>query len=178
MKEEWKTIKYFPGYKVSSYGRVKSIKRTIIKSDGRLQSVKTRLLSLCHNSRGYLNVRLYKKGEFKTKKVHRLVGEAFITNSENKPEINHKNAVKDDNRVENLEYVTRSENAHHASVFGLYNPCQGEDVYSSLLTNKQVGSIRELLKQGQLNQREVGEIFGVRRQLISSINTGNIYKNV
>lgn len=63
---------------------------------------------------GYLRVSLYKNRKAQSKQIHRLVAEAFIENEENKPCINHKNGNKEDNSVNNLEWVTYSENIQHA----------------------------------------------------------------
>jgi hypothetical protein len=68
------------------------------------------------DKRGYLRVRLYSKTEFTSKKwfVHRLVAMTYIPNLENKPEVNHINGITTDNRVENLEWVTKNENIRHS----------------------------------------------------------------
>lgn len=111
--EIWGEIKDFPGYLVSNFGRVKSVGRKV-KNKNHLMTIKEiiRKQSLDHN--GYPVVALCNKTRYKTKIVHRLVALAFIPNPENKPYVNHKNGVQTDNRVDNLEWVTNSENLIHA----------------------------------------------------------------
>lgn len=104
--ETWRDIPGFDGdYQISSLGRLKSFKKEAV---GRVLSVK--------NSKGwYLTVNLIcRKEERHTHRIHRLVAQAFVPNPENKPEVNHKDTDKQNNRADNLEWVTRLENAHHA----------------------------------------------------------------
>lgn len=70
---------------------------------------------------------LYRYNKTKTIKIHRLVAEAFIPNLENKPQVNHINGDKTDNRVENLEWVTNSENQKHSYKIGLTVAKKGKE---------------------------------------------------
>ena len=98
-------------------------KRYAITEEGRVFSfVSARFISLhALNSKGYPKVML-SNGNQKRKyfSIHRLVAQAYIPNLFNKPQINHKNGIKTDNRIENLEWVTQSENIIHAIETGLY----------------------------------------------------------
>ena len=101
--EKVTNIKGYEGiYAVTSHGRIWSVKRKI-------------WLAPSYTGHGYQTVCLCCQGIVEDKKVHRLVGEAFIPNPDNKPQINHKNGNKSDCRVRNLEWVTARENIQHAS---------------------------------------------------------------
>lgn len=105
-------------YAVSNFGRVKRCQQTICHKNKTGKMVKyvleEKLLVLAVLGNGYLRIEKHlKTGGNATKLVHRLVAEAFIPNPDSKPEVNHKNGDKQDNRVANLEWVTASENQIH-----------------------------------------------------------------
>lgn len=106
--EIWKLIPGYNEYKISTHGRVKSLAR----KKGWCKAHE-RILKLWSNKKGYLIADLTVDGRKKHRQVHRLVAEAYIPNPGNKPQVNHKNGVKTDNRVDNLEWVTNYENHIH-----------------------------------------------------------------
>lgn len=129
-------IKGYEGlYSITRDGRVwshsKLVKRGISQF---LMKAKWKKSSLTEF--GYLKVNLHKNNKYKTKKIHRLVGEAFIDNPENKPCINHKNGIKTDNDVDNLEWVTYKENDLHARKIGLINTLGNNNGMSKLNIEK------------------------------------------
>lgn len=106
-------IEGFPGYLISPEGEVISLERRIPNSIGKgFRKVKSRILKLGLGTHGYYGVVLFNDGRT-TKTVHRLVAEAFIPNPNNLPDINHKDGNKLNNNVNNLEWMTRSENMLH-----------------------------------------------------------------
>lgn len=122
--EEWKEIEGYEGHMVSNLGRVKSIDHYIKCHDVNTRKASKRLLrgrirTLDINRYGYCMVRMKSKGKYHA--VHRLVCMAFIPNPNNCKEINHKNGIKTDNRLENLEWCTASQNQKHAFSIGLRN---------------------------------------------------------
>lgn len=104
--EVYKTIEDYPNYEVSNLGNVRNRKTGL-------------MLRPDKNNDGYLRVNLCKNGKSKMFKIHRLVASAFIPNPEHKRTVNHINGIKIDNRLENLEWATHSENVKHAFKTGL-----------------------------------------------------------
>jgi HNH endonuclease len=121
---------------------------------------------------GYLKLELL--GKHLT--VHRLVAEAFLGRCPSGAQVNHINGVKTDNRVSNLEYVTRSENMKHAFRLGLQSN-QGERHSQSRLTDEKVREIRQLLAVG-FKQAEVAKMMNVHQTAVSRANSGKRWGHV
>lgn len=175
-EETWLDIKNYGGlYQVSNMGNIKSLSRCW-KSGGHISSHLDMLLKLKKDYKGYLNVTLFKNGKQKTFRVHRLVGEAFIPNPENKPQINHKYGVRNDNRVSELEWVTQSENTKHAYEIGLIP--KGEQHSLAKLNVNLVLDIIKKYETGNYSQRDLNKEYGVSQSTINNILNKKIWKNV
>lgn len=105
MEEIWREIEGYKNYQVSSLGRVRSLN---YKRTGEV-----RVLKAWKDKDGYLIIGLHKNGTQRTFRIHRLVGEAFIPNPENKPQIDHIDTNKTNNSVENLKWATNKENSNN-----------------------------------------------------------------
>ena len=116
--ELWKDVKDYEGlYQVSTLGRVRSIDKYVNAKIRNIDKVLKRgkILKPVYNKGGYLKVDLYKNGKGTGFLVHRLVAEAFISNPDNLPLINHKDEVKDNNYPYNLEWCTDDYNRHYGT---------------------------------------------------------------
>lgn len=111
---------------------IKDTDRYFVTSAGAVYNVRGRKLRpTLMRSSGYLHIKLlYTTGGYKDKLVHRLVAEAYLPNPDFLPEVNHKNGDKTDNRVENLEWVDRSENMRHAYRNGLHSHQKSVEAYT------------------------------------------------
>ena len=152
MVEEWKTViidgEVFENYEVSSYGNVRNAKTGRVLKPSRTQD-------------GYLQVVLCKNGKRKTSRVHRLVAFAFIPNDdiENKYEVNHLNEIRDDNRLENLEWISHEENNN----YGTHN----EHIAKSRC-KKVIGKSLTENKVIILHSAKQGEKYGFKSSAITS----------
>lgn len=124
MEEIWKPVVGYEGlYEVSNMGRIRSLDHdtTIVcRNRTYVAHMQGRMLNPLPLRHGYVGVQLYGRGGHvtrgqKTFSVHRLVAEAFIPNPDNKPEVNHINEDKSDNRACNLEWMTHIENSNHGT---------------------------------------------------------------
>jgi hypothetical protein len=142
--EIWKPLDFTGNnYEVSSEGRVRSVFKIIIRKTGNKHTRKSKVLRPSITKKGYHQVALSFNDKLVAIRVHRLVAHAFIPNPESKEHVNHKNGIKTDNSVENLEWATHKENVAHAIDNGLF-----------IMKADQAGrdrSINKTIKKGSLN---------------------------
>lgn len=175
-KEIWIDIQGYEGlYQISNIGRVKSLER-LSKFNNSVGLKKEKILKPFKDSKGYYRIKLSKNAIESTKKIHRLVAFAFLDNLENKPEVNHINGIKDDNRFDNLEWVTSSENTIHALNNNLKISQKGSEHGNSKLNEEKVLEIKKIGRSKSL--KEIAQIYGVDKSLISLILLNKAWKHV
>lgn|SRR5574343_4405 len=188
MEEIWKDIVGYEGlYQVSNLGNIKSLPKQW-KCGGSNAPLKEfshngKILKPLLSSNGYCGVCLYKNNKVSRLSVHRTVADAFIDNFGNKPQVNHINGIKTDNRAENLEWATNSENIQHAIQHGLIksgykNPgsgLKGEKNHSSKFLNSEVVELRKLINSKLYTQKQLASVYGVTQATISVIKLGKVY---
>lgn len=166
--EIWKDILGFEGlsknYQVSNLGNV----RKIFKNG----NVKVKKKFILNN--GYEVAHLQINGKIGTRLVHRLVALAFIPNPENKPQVNHKNGIKTDNKADNLEWNTAKENTNHSFANKLQIPLLGSQNGTSKLTETQVLDIRK----DKRKNIELAEYYNVSDSLICMIKKRKIWTHI
>ena len=166
-REVWRWIEGHEGlYMVSNLGRVMSVP-TVSQRGGHKYRKPGMEIKPQDNGRGYKFVALYKDGSQLLMTVHRLVASAFLENPEEKPDVNHKDGDKANNKVDNLEWVTKSENMRHASeilhVMGSNRRFCGEEILA--------------IREDKRTEREIAETYGVAQSVINRIRLGRTYKS-
>ncbi len=171
--ECWKSIPENSHYEASNLGRIRSLDRKTLDTIGRQQTRDGRILSPTPSRQGYLKVLLYRDRNRTTRLVHRLVAMAWLGECPDGMQVNHKNGDKADNRIENLEYVSPSENIQHSFRIGLSR--RGEDHRDNKLNMAQVRRIRTLYDAGK-TQAALANQYGVNLSTIGKIVRGERWK--
>lgn len=154
-----------------------------VSDSGEVMSKRTgKVLKPNHDKYGYLYYVLCVLGQRKTIKAHRLVAMAFIPNPEKKPTINHKNGIRDDNRVQNLEWATNKEQSNDANTYPkLVNACmkrvKGMGAYRNygrkkvtiifagdVITRKEFDSLKAAAKECGISESKLSEILNGKRK--------------
>ena len=173
--EVWKPIKgYEDKYHVSNMGKIKSLSRLIALKKNSYRKTKEKIISLSVRTKNtYYAFTL----QGKTISVHRLVAEAFIDNPLSKPCVNHINGIKTDNRVENLEWVTYSENNKHAfAVLGRsnknikfnHNPPKGENCNFHKFKDCEIQDMKRMILEKN-KPSEIMKVYKVSKGYLSML---------
>lgn len=166
--ENWKKIPGYEDYSVSNLGRVRRDTYSKASEPGRI-------LKPAENHAGYLRHILSKSGKVKQMFLHRLVALAFLPNQGEKSQVNHIDGNKKNNNLENLEWVTFSENIKHSVSNDLIK--KGEKHSQSKLTEIEVLEIRDLRSKGW-KQIDLAKKFGVTQGIISGIEHKKTWTHV
>lgn len=181
MREIWEDIPDYEGlYQASTSGRIRSIDR-IVKRKDHLMLIKGVILKPAKDGRrGDFRVSLSKNNKTKSFLVSRLVAATFVNNTENKPDINHIDGNFRNNKPENLEWCTKSENLKHSFAIGLRTN-NGESNPAAKLTNKEVKKIKRRFFRNiskKLNVEKIAKEFNVSAQTIYKIKSGKNWNKI
>jgi len=180
MIENWKQCKGFEGYyEISDLGRVKTVARESVKSNGRKCVIKERILSQA-NVKGYKKVTLKCDGVRKDMRVHRLVVMSFL-GEPSKEMVNHIDGDKTNNKLSNLEWATRSENELHAYGTGLKKSTELHK-QRTIESNKARRTIPDdvitYIRNSELSQYKLSAELGISRPMIGLIRQRKRYADV
>ena len=171
--EIWRDICGYEGlYQVSIYGRIKSFHKK-----------KPRIFKDFKSRQGYIMVSLYKNGSYKTYRTHIFVGRIFISNPDNKPQINHIDGDKANNCIWNLEWTTGKENMRHASQMGLIHGNRnstGSKNPSAKLNEEKAEKILNLYIYGdpEFGAPALAKVFNVSSSSIYNVIKGRTFKDI
>lgn len=164
--EIWKPIKNYEGlYEISSYGRIKSLER---RSKTKIIT-EAKILKIFKRKTGYIQAKLSKQSKLFNPIVSKLVAEAFLVKPDYPCVVNHKDCVRHNNVLSNLEWVTQSQNTRYAFLKG--NKTQkGEKNNNAKLTLAKVEEIRKFKKENDhLSQQQIADHFNLKRENVKDI---------
>lgn len=175
--EIWKDVPGFEGcYQASDLGRIKSLKRIVISKRGVAMPKPELIRKGSITKQKYIEMRLSKNGVKKNYKVHRLILSAFCPNNDPSLECNHKDGNKQNNKLENLEWVTPSQNSLHAHRILKSKNNKGLNNPRAKLTPLKVDTIKRLYFEDCLAQTEIAKMFCVNQTQISRIVLNKAWK--
>ena len=178
-EEIWQDLYGYKGYfQVSNLGNIRSLDRTIKpKGNQKSRFVKGKQYRVWKNYKGYCLVTLAKHNVKKAKVLHILIAKTFIPNPCKRPEVNHKNGIKDDNRACNLEWNTRLQNQHH-SINVLGKLAKGESHVLSKLTEQDVINIINLHKTGKYTYVDIARMYNMEETQMARIIKRKSWKHL
>lgn len=179
LMEIWKDVKGYEGYyKISNLGRIYILEKRFIDSIGRRRVLKAKYAKPTKAGNTYEFVRLTKNKEAKIKYIHRIVAENFLPLVEGKEWVNHIDGDKLNNKAENLEWCTPSENIRHAFDTGLNVHFRGVGSPNCKLNDEMVREIRKIREEENMSHRKIAAMFGVSATAIARILNGKAWTHV
>lgn len=160
----------------STLGRIKAVNRVITYKDGRVCNFKEKIIKPCLDKKGYEVVYLSMNCKKYTRKVHRLIATSFLENKEGKPQVNHIDGNKQNNRMDNLEWCTNSENIKHAFSIGLNRARRGSEQGSAIINESIAKKVKSLLKTKTV--KEISETLNISKHIVGDIKRNKTWRHV
>lgn len=157
--EEWRE---YHDYKVSNYGKV-------INKNGKGLTTKV-------SGDGYVHTSITDYGGKRIHGMHRVVATVFLPNPNNLPEVNHVDGKKENNKVDNLEWITKEGNQKHEAKF--LRKRGGENNYQSILTEKEILTIYDLCKNSTMKYKDMAKLYGVIPQEITRMANATCWRHL
>lgn len=160
--EVWEPYPEFPFIEGSTLGNVRTIDRYINTKNG-TRLIKGRVLKQWYNKNGYLLVTFVANGKQVKKQVHRIIAECFLQNPNNLPQVNHKNCIRDDNRIMNLEWCSASYNSKYREKYG---KATGRPIVAVDIKTLKVSRFK--------SRAEAADLLGIYSTSISAVVRGKL----